>query len=188
MPLIDILERIKKETDEKIALLEKEFKEKKAKLEEDNKKCEQAIDEDMHQKVDEKSKKILEKAKTLAEREGKNMLLQAKRQIIEETLEEAIDKLACSDKYAGIVTDMLKAASLDGENIVVIPAKGKETETKAAIKDSGQNYFLSDKSKDMRGGFILKTDKVEIDNSFETIIKSQLKQELEIKLHKLLFA
>ena len=187
MALADILSKINKETLEKIAALEKEFNEKKKKLEEDNEKEQKKIDENMHQKVEEKSKQIIEKAESLAEREAKNRLLEAKRTVIDEALEEAIEKLAKSDKYEAMLADMLKKISLDDDNTVVIPAKGKEDATAKAIKSSGKKYFLSEKNGQFKGGFIVKTEKIEIDNSFETIINEQLREELEIKLHKTLF-
>lgn len=187
MALSDIIEKIGEEAKKRIAELEKNFNEQKAKLEEENKKKQKKIDADMHDKVEENTKKIIEKAETLAEREGKNKLLLAKRAVMEEALNEAIEKLSKSDKYEEIISTMLKEADIDGENIVVVPAKGKEDVTKSAIKNLDKSYFLSEKATDIKGGFILKTDKVEIDNSFETIIKEQLREDLEIKLHKLLF-
>lgn len=186
MALTDILEKIKKETDDKIAQLEKEFKEKKTKLEAEDKEAQKKIDQEMHDKVEEKSKKIIEKAETLAEREAKNKLLAAKHRLIDQALEKAIESLTASDKYESILTDMLKKADLT-DDVVVIPAKGKEDATKNAIKESGKKYMMSDKGISIKGGFILKTEKVEVDNSFETVIGSQLREDLEIKLHKLLF-
>ena len=83
---------------------------------------------------------------------------------------------------------MLNKADLEGEGEVkVVSAKGKEDSTKKAIAASGKNYSIDDKSINIQGGFILKTEKIEIDNSFETIIKKQLREELEINVHKLLF-
>jgi len=186
MALTDILEKIKKETDDKISQLEKDFKHKKENLEKTNKEEQKDIDAKMHDKVELNSKKIIEKAENLADREAKNMLLKAKRNIIDEALIKAIESLSSSDKYEEMLTEMLKKADLI-DDVVVIPAKGKEEATKKAIKESGKSYMLSDKGAAIKGGFILKTEKIEVDNSFETIIGEQLREDLEIKLHKLLF-
>jgi len=186
MALADILEKIKKETDDKISQLEKEFKDKKTNLEKENKEKQKEIDSKMHDKVEENSKKIIEKAENLADREAKNKLLKAKRSVIDEALQKAIESLSSSDKYEEMLTEMLKKADLT-DDVVVIPAKGKEEVTKKAIKGSGKSYMLSDKGVAIKGGFILKTEKIEVDNSFETIIGEQLREDLEIKLHKLLF-
>ncbi len=186
MALADILEKIEKDTASKVAELENSFEEQKKKLEEASEKEQKEIDETMNKKVEEKSAKILEKAATLAAMEAKNQLLQAKRVIIEEALEAAVEELSNSDKYEDILSTMLNKADLDGE-VEVVSAKGKEDSTKKAIAASEKNYSLADKSASIQGGFILKTEKIEIDNSFETIIKKQLREELEINVHKLLF-
>ena len=188
MALSDILEKIEKEAQEKIFQLEKEYKEKLEELEKENNKKQKNIDEEMHKKVEENNVKIIAKAENLAEIERKNQLLLAKRKIIDEALESAIMGLSNLDNYEEIITDMLKDSDLNGNNIVVVPAKGKENITKSAIKNSGKKYFLSEKSADIVGGFILKTDKIEIDNSFSTIVKEQIREDLEIKLNKLLFS
>jgi len=187
MALADILEKINKETLQRIKKLEDEFSAKKKELEKSYDKKQKEIEENMHVKVEENSKKIIEKAENLAEREAKNRLLEGKRRIIDEALEEAIENLSKSDDYEKILTDMLEKTPIEDENAVVIPAKGKEDHTKKAIQKSGKKYFLSEKHGDFKGGFIIKTDKIEIDNSFETIINDQLKEELAIKLHKTLF-
>ncbi len=187
MALSDILEKIKKEAEAKVTKLEQEYKAKIEQLEKENKEKQKDIDEEMHKKVEENNKKIIAKAENLAEIERKNELLHAKREIIEEALESAIEELSKLDNYEEVITDMLKKADLKGDNTVVVPAKGKEEATKAAIQNSGKSYFLSEKNSNMTGGFILKTDTIEIDNSFSTIVNEQLREDLEIKLHKLLF-
>lgn len=187
MALSNILEKIKKEAEAKVAELEKEHKAKIDDLEKANKEKQKDIDEEMHKKVEENTKKIIAKAENLAEIERKNELLHAKRQIIEEALENSIEELSKLENYEEVITTMLEKAELKGDNTVVVPAKGKEEATKTAIQKSGKNYFLSEKSANIAGGFILKTDTIEIDNSFSTIIKEQLREDLEIKLHKLLF-
>lgn len=187
MALTDILDQIAQEANSSLDKLEKDFNEKKKKLEDKFKERQKAIDEDLHQKIEDNSKKIIEKAETLAEMESKRALLASKREVINEVLVEAIDELAKSDKYEAIITDMLKSIDISEENIVVVPARGKEDITKTAIKAAGKDYFLSDKSADIKGGFVLKTDKVEIDNSFETIVGKQLREDFEITLNKTLF-
>ncbi len=186
MALSDILDQIEKETAGKMEQLKKDFADKKKTLEQKSKDKQKGIDEDIHQKVDEKSKKILEKAELLAEMEGKNKVLGLKRKLIEEAFDKAVEELVSSPKYVDLLAAMLKKAEVEGE-ATIIPAKGKESETKKAIEQSGKNYKLADNSANIKGGFILQSEKIEIDNSFETIVKNQLRGELEIQLNKLLF-
>jgi vacuolar-type H+-ATPase subunit E/Vma4 len=187
MALKDILEKIEEETSKKLAVLEENLKTKIKKLEEDFERRQKEIDKNTHNKVEENSAKILEKAEMLAVMESKNKLLRAKRGLIETALEKAIDQLFEDKNYEDVISKMLKKVDLEGEDIVIIPSKGKEEETKKAIKASGKNFFLSEKPENIKGGFIVKTSKIEIDNSFETLIKKQLKEDLEIDINKLLF-
>ncbi|MFC1616052.1 V-type ATP synthase subunit E [Patescibacteria group bacterium] len=187
MALTDILEEIEKEVVAHIKKLKKEYEEKKTNLEKEHKENLKKVDEDLHNQVETNSKKILEKAENLANMETKNELLKAKKVLIDEYLDKAIDKLTNSADYENIITQLLKQTDFTEENVVVIPAKGKEDVTKNAIKNADKKYFLSDKSGDIKGGFIIKTDKIEIDNSFSTILFSQLGENLEMKLNKILF-
>jgi len=187
MALTDILEKIKQEAEKRLVEIEKDFNDKKEKLIKENENLKKEIDKNMHDKIEEKSVTIIEKAETLASRESKNQLLDAKRELIQECFDEAIIELSQSKDYEEMMTLILKETDFSDDNVVIIPAKGKENLTKNAIKNSKKNYFLSDKSADIKGGLIIKTGKIEIDNSFETIIKNQFKGDLEIQLNKILF-
>lgn len=185
MALSDILARIDAETSKQIAELKQDF-EKKVKemkaLHEINKK---AIAERIDKTFDEKSKNILDNAQTTAERDANNLLLQAKRDFIEEIIQEAITQLSTSSQYDDIMVTMLKEVTLtDAE---VVPATGREEATRKAIKAAGKDFSLSSVSGNFKGGFIVKTAKIEMDNSFETIVGNILREDLEMDLNKLLF-
>ncbi len=47
---------------------------------------------------------------------------------------------------------------------------------------------MANKTADIRGGFILESDKIEIDNSFESILNNQLRGNLELEVAKTLFS
>lgn len=186
MALEDILEKIKKETELKITQIEQDFNERIKKLEEKYEKKKKGIDKRVHGRIKEQSEKILKKAETLAIRESQNILLESKRELLQECMEEAIKKLESSDKYEDILVALLKSMTL-GDDVTIIPAKGKENKTKSALAKAGLSFTVSEKPANILGGFIAITDKVEIDNSFETIIKKQLREELEISINKVLF-
>ena len=134
MALTDILEKISKEATARIAELEKDYKAKITRLDEKNEEDKKKVDERIHQKVEENSKKIADKAENIAEIERKNQLLEAKRTVLDSALEKAISELGNLDNYEEVITNLLKKSELTGDNIVVIPAKGKEEATKAAIQ------------------------------------------------------
>lgn len=187
MALKDILGKIEKEGKSQIKDLESEFSKKKKELEKEQSRLEKKIEKDLSEKLSADKAKIKEKATTEAEMEAKNRLLTAKREIIDETLEQAVASLASADDYEQILTEMLKKVDT-GEEAEIVPSRGKEEATRKALQASGKSFSLSPHSADIKGGFIVRGKKIEVDNSFETIIGSQLRPSLEIELNKLLFS
>lgn len=188
MALQDILDKIKEQTETRLKEVEKQFEERKKNLEKEFETKHETIKQEMGEKVEENKKKITEKTLSLAEQERKKQILKAKHEIIEKAFDQAIEELSKSEKYEVAIGEMLKNIDLADENIEIVPARGKEEITAKAIKSIGKNYSLSEKSANIRGGFLVKSGNIELDNSFENIIKNQLQSDLEIKLNKLIFA
>ncbi|MFC1647728.1 V-type ATP synthase subunit E [Patescibacteria group bacterium] len=187
MALTDILDQIKKDTEEKMKTLKKEHADKLKGIDEEFEKKEKDSSKEMDEQVAENSKKILNKMKTHAKMEAKNKLLKEKRELMDSIFKEALKQLVNSDNYKDMLVSLLKHTGLKGDDVKVCPAKGKEEETKSAIEASGKEYKLCDCSADIKGGFILKSEKIEIDNSFESILNKQLKDDLELEVAKTLF-
>jgi len=185
MALQDILDNIKKEGELKLQQLAKEFEEKVKKLEKEHLDSRKKIDEDIYRKIDEKSKKIIEKTETLGRMESQNAILEAKRRLIETLQKRAVEKLAESKDYEIIIVELLR--KIDIESGTIFPCLGKEESTKKAVQKSGKDFSLSNKSIDFKGGFLFKTESVEIDFTFESLILRELKDDLEIKLNQILF-
>jgi V/A-type H+/Na+-transporting ATPase subunit E len=187
MALTDILEKINQEAQKQAEKLTHEFEQEKKKLEAENQIEIKSSEENLKALFNQQEHRIKNKAEMEAEQTSRNKILKAKRQFIDDVLQKSVAKLAESEKYEDILADTLsKMEKFDEAEIV--PAKGKEEVTKKAISKSGRSFMLSQHSAPIKGGFILKTEKVEMDNSFETIIGSQLRHSLEIELNKLLFA
>ncbi len=185
MALTDILEKIDKEAQARIDEFKKEFDNRKKELEKEAEERQKSSEKHMNANMDADSEKITETAKLEAEMETKNQLLEAKRDILDAVLKKAVEKLSEADNYEDILADMMKNADLEAAQ--VMPAEGKEEATRQAIQKSGKGYQLASESVKIAGGFILKADKMEIDNSFETLVLEELRPSLEIELHKLLF-
>lgn len=188
MALADILEEIKKEADEKLKTLEKEHADKIKGLDTQFDEKKKTAESEMDEQVTENSRKILNKMTTHAKMEAKNKLMREKRELMEGVFKEALDQLVNSDNYKEILVSLLKHSNIKGDDIIVCPAKGKEDVTKAAISAAGKDYKLSEKPLNIKGGFVLTTDKIEIDNSFESILYKQLKDDLELEVAEKLFS
>lgn len=187
MALNDILEQIKEENQKKLEEINKEFDEKIKKIDSEYETKMEKAKKATNTQVETNSKKVTNKMITVAKMEAKNKLLKEKRKVMDEIFDEALNQIVESDDYKKLIVGLLKHAGIKGEDIIVVPAKGKEKETKEALEQSGQSFELSDISADIRGGFILTSEKVEIDNSFESILNKQLRDELELDIAKSLF-
>lgn len=152
MALSDILEKIKEETDTKVKDLNEQFEAKlftlKTEFEEKKEKAKKEMDE----QVARNSKKILNKMETLAKMEGKNKLLKEKRALLDDIFEQALKELIQADDYQKMVKTLLEKTEIEGSDISIVPAKGKEDETKKALEESGKNYKMAEKSADIKGG------------------------------------
>ncbi len=182
MSIQDIINNIEAEKTKAIAALDKELEDALSKLEEDHEKKKEALKEDYKNRVAEKSSSIEKKAKAQANMEKKIMLLKAKRESLEEAFGAAVEKLSTSKSYTDILAILLKKVDLPKAK--VIAAKGKKSETAAALKSAGKDYEV-DSEGAFAGGCIVIADDVEIDLSFKTLINS-LRGEVETDVaHKL---
>ena len=187
MALQDILEKIKKETEEHIAAINAEFDAKITKLQAESNERRMKIEMDMSKKVTVNINKVKSKTEMLANMEQKNALLSAKRKLLAETIEESITKLVESPDYTKYVAALLKKAATNfSEGKINYPAE-KRSETMAAIQESGVNFELGEEVSHIKSGFILSGDQMESDNSFADIIKKQLLGKIETEAAKLLF-
>ena len=120
--------------------------------------------------------------------ETRNNLLRAKRELLQKILDRTVTALADSDKYVEIITALLKKAAKEFKNGTVIPAKGKESQTQKALDAAQTGFTLSSKSTNIAGGFILESEQIEINFSFEAILSKELWGDLELQINQLLFA
>lgn len=187
MALKDILDQIKEETQKKLDEINEEFDKKMQDINEEFERKMAKARAKTDEQVEVNSKKIMNKMTTVAKMEAKNKLLKEKRELIDEIFGEALEKLSESKNYKSLIKELLKRSAIKGDDVKLIPAKGKEKETSEALSESGLSYKLADKSANIKSGFILKSGKIEINNSFDSILNKQLRDELELDIAKILF-
>lgn len=143
--------------------------------------------------AEEEKRKIL----SMAELEARKLLLEAKQQMIDEAFEKACRELADlpADVYQKWIYDMLLKSDVKGEAEIVFNEKDKSNiplelieKANDELKKQGKaaNFKVSGETRPMMGGFILKAGDVEINNTFDSMIKSQ-REELETEIAKILF-
>ena len=136
--------------------------------------------------TEEKIEKAAARAESLANMEGRNQVLQKKRDILEAVLAEVIQKLSSipAKEYEQLLAELMKGIDLNEGT--VYPAKGKENSTKGAIKIAGKGFKVGE-SKDFSGGFVLESGVSDVDMRFETLVLNNYRKDLEAKISTELF-
>lgn len=188
-----ILEEARQQAQFSIEEAEKQAQEilKKAEKEAEEKKSE--IIKDGEEEAVERKKRII----SVAELEARKMRLKAKQEAIEEVFKRTYQKIKDmpKDKYEDIMVKMILDSVKTGNEEVIISKYDKErlgnkfiNEINKQLKSKGinNNVKLSKETRDINGGFILKEGEIEINNSFEVIIRMR-RDELEAEVIKTLF-
>jgi len=143
--------------------------------------------------AEEKKRRIL----SMVQLENRKALLQAKQQIIDEVFEKAkasLQKMP-DEKYQNLIANMLISSDLTGNEEIIISEHDKNRITPDFIKKINNtligmgkqgNLRISKTSGHMIGGFILKSQDLEINSTFDSLINME-REELETEIAKILF-
>ena len=133
----------------------------------------------------------------IAQLDARKEILVAKQEIIEEAFQQALKKLANLEEatYFRNLRQMLLASIRTGEEIIIlsprdkvrIPAKfWKDLEKELKATGRTGKTSLGQESPEIEGGFILQSEGVEINNSFNALLSMQ-RDELEPEVAAMLF-
>jgi V/A-type H+-transporting ATPase subunit E len=136
-------------------------------------------------------------ANSMAELEMRKSKLLTKQNIIDEVFNKALEQLSSLDdaKYEKILFNMLLNAIETGEEEVVLSGNRKNKISEGFIDNVNQalvsagkkgNVRLSEKTANIAGGFILINQGVEVNSSFEALIRLY-RDEIEPKVAQMLF-
>jgi len=131
------------------------------------------------------------------ELEGRKKRLQAKQEVLEEVFVQVMTALNSMpvEEYSKILADMILSSVKSGTEEIVLAAKDKArlgdeflANLNLRLSKAGKkgNLKLAEEAGDFQGGFILKSGDVEINQSFEAILRMQ-HDELEALAIKVLF-
>jgi len=184
MALENIINQIESETNIKIQEIESEknktlFHLEEKKTKEIAKRKKEILDE-----TEKTKKKMIAKIRFEVSSETKDKLAEKKFNIINSVYIKTLDQLKAinTEDYLKLIDYYWKNISIKG-NYQVFIADNRENETADFFRLKG--IEVDGKIKSI-GGFIIKTNDLEIDSTFETIIK-QIKQDTESEVVKILF-
>ena len=129
---------------------------------------------------------------SMAELELKKQSLEAKQSIIDQAFDKALVKLnnLPEEKYAAMIVSALGSVGIKGGEELIVPPQDREKFQKGLLKrindKLGFELKLSDEDRGIQGGFIVKVDGVEINNSFETLLRME-REKVESEIADILF-
>jgi V/A-type H+-transporting ATPase subunit E len=134
---------------------------------------------------------------SIIELEMRKDILSTKQHSIDEVFSKALEKMnnLDSEKYEQVIFDMLMTSVESGEEEILLSETGKKklsadflSKANKALEAVGKNGMLkiSDETRNISGGFILLGKGIEINNSFEAVIKLY-RDEIEPKVAEIFF-
>lgn len=135
-----------------------------------------------------------ERLVSTAQMEARKVGLTAKQEMVEKAYDLALEKL-CSmpdEQYVKAVADLLVQAAPNGRGAVIFAPAEKERIGEAAVRAAnerldGGKLTLTEETRPLKGGFILSDGKVEVNCSFDTLVRLQ-KTETAGEVAKRLFS
>lgn len=120
-----------------------------------------------------------ERLVSVAQMESRKVILGVKQELVEQAYVQALKKLCAmpDEQYTAVLADLLVQASSNGREEVVLSPADRERVGKAAVDKanaaSGKKLVLSAETRPIEGGFILKDKNVEVNCTFETLVRLQ---------------
>lgn len=197
MPLEKLIERIMNDARERADAITEEAQRKREKvLGEADARAEELYQQEVsaarRSAEDERKRRV-----TIAALDARKSILEEKQALVQEVFDRAIQAVASMprEQYVDFVVRFLvSAASDEGGEVILSPADrerlGEEVVSRAneelvgAGKTGG--LVLSTEMRDIKGGFILKTEGLETNNSLDAIVGSR-RDELEARVVEALF-
>lgn len=145
----------------------------------------------------EEAEELKKRLIAISELEARKKILNAKQEAIEEVFSRALLKLQelPDDKYEDIIIDMVVNSVRSGDETIIISKRDKmrlssdfisKINERLAGKGIKGNIRFSDQTKEMSGGFILKSGNIELNNSFDAIVKMR-RDDIEAQVVKIMF-
>ena len=120
-----------------------------------------------------------ERLVSTAQMEARKVGLAAKQEMVEKAYDLALEKL-CSmpqEQYVDVLADLLLQASTTGTEEAVFSPEDREHAGKAAVekanKASGKQLTVAQETLPIQGGFILRSGNVEVNCTFDTLVRLQ---------------
>ena len=189
MPLEKIIERIGEEFSLEIDKIKRETQDRVSEILKEARGKAASIKEEILKAASFEAQRRRDRILTTTSLEARRIVLEEKERLIEEAYKKALAKLARLGKksYQDIIKKMLLKVAKSGSGEVIISREDKKRITPSFITSINKELKISKEDREIIGGFILKREKIEVNNSFESLFRSK-REELELRLVRILFS
>ena len=188
-----IIQRIHGEAQAEIAALEAETEQQVAALTQEYQEKARAEGEAVVAQGLKAARQRRERMLSAAQMEGRKMELSAKQQVLDEAFQLALDKLRELPDDAALVLLVRLAgkASPEGRGELVFSPEDRERLGSQVIaganKAYGASFTLSEETRPLAGGFVLKKDDMEVNCAYEALVRGS-RESLEQEAAGILFS
>ena len=135
----------------------------------------------------------VERLASVSQLEARKLELAAKQEMLSKAYDKALEQLLNlpDQEYTALLADLAVKASSTGQEAVILSQKdrtrfGKQVVTLANEKRKDGRLTLSGETRSIQGGLVLSDGDVEVNCTFETLVRLQ-RGELDREISKLLF-
>ena len=135
----------------------------------------------------------VERLASVAQMEARKLELATKQEMLSKAYDKALEQLLNlpDQEYTALLADLAVKASSTGQEAVILSQKdrtrfGKQVVTLANEKRKDGRLTLSGETRSIQGGLVLSDGDVEVNCTFETLVRLQ-RGELDREISKLLF-
>ncbi|MEK7627419.1 MAG: V-type ATP synthase subunit E [Patescibacteria group bacterium] len=188
MPLDAILQKIKTDSEMEIKKINKDGQKQLAEFAKKAKRELISLKRDFEEKLAEKKGKFLENARNEADFRAKNEILEKKQKLINEIYEKATKKIGnnSSEYYSDLMDSLIEELPSKTDGQIYCAEKDKKLISDILRKKSLAREISNEYLNSNDGGFIFKTENMDIDNTLKTVML-QLKEKTVIEIGKILF-
>lgn len=187
MAISDIVNTILSEGQKEIDQIQEDLKKDMAAKEGELKAELKSEKEKLQLKKEQKKSELKRRMDLLGKMEQRDKLLKEKQKLLTKVFDKALENVSQipDSEYEKLLEALISKLTVESGNIV--PAQGKTASTKAVIKKLNKNFTIL-KEGAFKGGFIIQTDKLEINNCFDELLIAKLKPLIEPKIARILFS
>lgn len=188
MPLEKIIERIGEEFSLEIGRIKRETQDRVSEILKEAREKAASVKEEILKAASFEAQRRRDRILTTTNLETRRTVLEEKERLIEKAYQKALIKLTKLGKrpYQELIKKMLRKVAKTDAGEIILSREDNKRITPSFVKSINKDLKISKDDRGISGGFILKKEKIEINNSFESLLRSK-REELEPRLVKILF-